>query len=251
MIKAIIIDDEAKARNLLNVLITENCPKITQVFQADTLLKGIELIKAEQPQLVFLDIEMPEHSGLEILGFISKEDYNFEIIFTTAYQEYAIKAIELSALDYLLKPVRASKIKTAVDKAIDFIGKSKINQRLEELKAVFKSNEFKKIGLPVKDGIEFVAFKDIIMMEADGMYTKIDIKNQKATLFISKPLKYFYDTLSDIDLFYKPHRSYLINLNYIKKYVKSDGGYIVMDNNRSVSLSKSKTEEFMQVMQSL
>lgn len=249
--KAIIIDDEAKARNLLQVLIDEHCPKITQVFQADHLLKGVELIKQEQPQLVFLDIEMPEHSGIEILDFISKEDYNFEIIFTTAYQEYAIKAIELSALDYLLKPVRAAKIKQAVDKAAEFIGKSKINQRLEELKAVFKSNEFKKIGLPVKDGIEFVAFKDIIMMEADGMYTKIYIKNQKGALFISKPLKYFYGTLSDIDLFYKPHRSFLINLNYIKKYIRSDGGYIVMDNDKSVSLSKSKTEEFMQVMQSI
>lgn len=249
--KAIIIDDEAKARNLLKILIDEHCPKITQVFQADHLLKGVDIIKKEQPQLVFLDIEMPEHSGMEILDFISKEDYNFEIIFTTAYQEYAIKAIELSALDYLLKPVRVAKIKKSVDKAIEFMGKSKINQRLEELKAVFKSNEFKKIGLPVKDGIEFVAFKDIIMMEADGMYTKIYIKDQKAVLFISKPLKYFWENLNTIDLFYKPHRSFLINLNYIKKYVRSDGGYIVMDNEKSVSLSKSKTDEFIQLMQEI
>ncbi|NBC58923.1 MAG: response regulator [Bacteroidetes bacterium] len=249
--RAVIIDDEAKARNLLKILIEENCPKITEIFQADNLIKGVDTIKSKQPQIVFLDIEMPEYSGLEILDFISKEDYNFEIIFTTAYQEYAIKAIELSAIDYLLKPVRASKIKKAVDKASEFLGKSKINQRLEELKAVFKSNEFKKIGLPVKDGIEFVAFQNIIMMEADGMYTKIYLKNKTAALFISKPLRYFYDTLKGIEIFYKPHRSYLINLNYIKKYIKSDGGYIVMDNDKSVSLSKNKTDEFMQLMQDI
>lgn len=247
--KAIIIDDEAKARNLLKVLIEENCPKIKSIYQAGSLLEGVDIIKEEQPQLVFLDIEMPEHTGLEILDFISKEDYNFEIIFTTAYQEYTIKAIELSALDYLLKPVRASKIKEAVDKALTFIGKSKINERLEELKSVFQSNEFRKIGLPVSDGIEFVAFKDIILLEADGMYTKVYVKCEKKPLYISKPLKFFTNTLDSVHTFYRPHRSYLINLNYIKKYVKSDGGYIVMDNDKSVSLSKSKTEEFMQLMQ--
>lgn len=249
--KAIIIDDELKARNLLKVLIEENCPKITEIYQADNLITGVEIIKSNQPQLVFLDIEMPEYSGLEILDFISKEDYNFEIIFTTAYQEYAIKAIELSAIDYLLKPVRASKIKKAVDKASEFLGKSKINKRLEELKSVFKSNEFRKIGLPVNDGVEFVAFKDIVLFEADGMYTKIFLRHDKKPLHISKPLKFFMNTLNQVRTFYRPHRSYLINLNYIKKYVKSDGGYIVMDNGKSVSLSKSKTDEFMQLMQDL
>ncbi len=247
--KALIIDDEAKARNLLRILVEENCKRITEVFEAEDLLNGVELIKKEQPEIVFLDIEMPNHSGLEILEFINKEDYNFEIVFTTAYNEYAIQAIQLSALDYILKPVSASKVKAAVDKVVEFLGKSKINQRLEELKQTFKSNSFRKIGLPVNDGISFVSFDDIILMEAEGMYTHIHTVDEK--LLISKPLKYFVEMLQNIDLFYRPHRSFLINLKFIKKYVKSDGGYIVMDNDKTASLSKEKTEEFMQLMQEI
>ncbi|MEQ6118992.1 LytTR family DNA-binding domain-containing protein [Reichenbachiella sp. MALMAid0571] len=247
--KALIIDDELKARNLLRILVEENCKRITQVFEAENLMNGVELIKKEEPEIVFLDIEMPNHSGLEILEFINKEDYNFEIVFTTAYNEYAIQAIQLSALDYILKPVSAGKVKAAVDKVVEFLGKSKINQRLEELKQTFKSNTFRKIGLPVNDGISFVSFDDIILMEAEGMYTHIHTIDEK--LLISKPLKYFVEMLQNIDLFFRPHRSFLINLKYIKKYVKSDGGYIMMDNDKSVSLSKDKVEEFMQLMQGI
>ncbi|MBU2916012.1 MULTISPECIES: LytR/AlgR family response regulator transcription factor [Reichenbachiella] len=249
MMKAIIIDDEQKARNLLHVLIEENCKNITEIYQADNLLSGVELIKAEQPQLVFLDIEMPGNSGLEILDFIDREDYHFEIIFTTAYSEYAIQAIQLTAVDYLLKPISASKVKNAVERALTFLGKSKINQRLDELKEVFKSQTFKKIGLPVNDGVEFVAFDDIIMLEADGMYTKVFTADGE--MLISKPLKHFVELLQNVKVFYRPHRSYLVNLMFIKKYVKSDGGYILMDNDRSVSISKDRTDEFMQLMQNI
>lgn len=248
--KALIIDDESKARNLLRVLIQENCKNIDEILEAEDLLKGVAMIKAHRPQLVFLDIEMPGHTGLEILDFINKDDFNFEIIFTTAYSEYAIQAIQLSALDYILKPVRGSKVKEAVDKAVNFLGKSKINQRLDELREVFQSNSFKKIGLPVSNGVEFVHFEDIIMMEAEGMYTRITTAQQES-LLISKPLKYFVETLQKIPAFYRPHRSYLINLQHIKKYVKSDGGYIVMDNDQAVSISKDKTEEFMLLMQNI
>jgi len=151
--KAIIIDDERKARNVLKILIEENCPKITAIFEAEDLLSGVDLIKKEQPNIVFLDIEMPEHSGLEILNFIEKEVFNFEIIFTTAYSEYAIQAFQLAAIDYLLKPVRPIQVKEAVDKAIKFIGSSQINIKLEELKKSLVSSNFNKIGLPFSDGI--------------------------------------------------------------------------------------------------
>jgi len=248
--KAVIIDDEEKARRLLRVLIEENCKNISSVYEASNLLDGVQLIKEIDPAIVFLDIEMPGHTGLEILDFINKEDFQFEIIFTTAYSEYAINAIQLSALDYLLKPVRASKLKEAVVKATEFLGRSKFNQKIDELKKVFESKSFKKIGLPVKDGVEFVAFNDIIMMEADGMYTKISTQT-KGELLISKPLKYFVEILSKVAVFYKPHRSYLINLEHIQKYVKADGGYIVMENDKAVSISKDKTEEFIAVMQGI
>ena len=132
--KAIIIDDERKARNLLRILIEENCAKINEVFEAEDLLSGVALIKEHQPQIVYLDIEMPEHSGLELLNFISKEEVNFEIIFTTAYSEFAVKAFQLSAIDYLLKPLRVEALVEATEKAIAQIGKSNISLKLEELK---------------------------------------------------------------------------------------------------------------------
>jgi two-component system LytT family response regulator len=248
--KAIIIDDERKARNVLRILVEENCPKITQIFEAEDLLSGVAIIEKEEPNIVFLDIEMPEHSGLEILNFIEKDVVNFEIIFTTAYSEYAIQAFQLSAIDYLLKPVRPSQVKAAVDKAISLIGKSQISTKLEELKKSLNATNFEKIGLPVADGIKFVNFNEIIMMEADGMYTKIATSTE-AEILISKPLKHFVDLLQNIPVFYKPHRSYLVNLKYIQKYVKSDGGYILMDNGKSVSISKEKRDEFLEIVSNI
>ena len=248
--KAIIIDDEAKARSLLRVLIDENCPKITQVFEAGDLLSGVEIIKTEQPNIVFLDIEMPEHSGLEILNFIEKDVVNFEIIFTTAYNEYAIQAFQLAAIDYLLKPIRSQQIKKAVNKAIQFIGKLQISDRLEELKKSLSASNFEKIGLPIDNGIKFVNFDEIILMEADGMYTKITT-SLESDILISKPLKHFVALLDTIPTFYRPHRSYLINLKFIKQYIKSDGGYILMDNDKTVSISQEKKDEFLSIVQNI
>ncbi|SFN91069.1 two component transcriptional regulator, LytTR family [Bizionia echini] len=248
--KALIIDDEKKARQVLQILVEENCPKISTILQADNLLSGVDLIRQETPSIVFLDIEMPEHSGLEILNFIEKEVHNFEIIFTTAYSEYAIQAFQLSAIDYLLKPVRPSQVKEAVDKAIAFLGNNQINKRLAELKSSIQEFNFKKIGLPNADGIKFVDFNDIIMLEADGMYTNVSTFNN-STILVSKPLKFFVESLQKIKTFYRPHRSYLINLTYIKEYIKKDGGYIVMENDKSVSISNDKKEEFLTIIQNI
>lgn len=248
--KVIIIDDEPKARNLLRILLEENCSKITTIFDVEDLLSGVALIKEEQPQIVFLDIEMPEHSGLEIVDFINKEELNFEIIFTTAYSEYAIKAFQLSAIDYLLKPLRAETVKEAVEKAIQQIGKSEISMKLEELKKSLKTSNFNKIGLPFADGFKFVNYDDIILFEADGMYTKITTIKENEML-VCKPLRHFVEVLEMQSNFYKPHRSYLINLKYIKEYIKKDGGYIVMDNGKSVSLSNDKREEFLTIVQNI
>ncbi|WP_225035034.1 LytR/AlgR family response regulator transcription factor [Winogradskyella sp. SM1960] len=244
----VIIDDEPKARKLLEILIRENCSKITSIFTAEDLISGVDIIKREKPQIVFLDIEMPEHSGLEIFDFIDSASSNFEIIFTTAYSEYAIKAFELSAVDYLLKPLRVDKLVDAIEKAIANIGKSHINLKLEELQKSLKSSNFKKIALPIEGGIKFVNFEDVILFKADGMYTSVHIQNA-SELLISKPLKHFEELLEAIPTFYRPHRSYLINLKYIHEYSKRDGGYIVMDNGETVSVSKDKKEEFLTIVQ--
>jgi len=193
---------------------------------------------------------MPEHSGLEILNFIEKEVHNFEIIFTTAYSEYAIQAFQLSAIDYLLKPVRPSQVKEAVDKAIKFLGNTQINTRLAELKTSLEAANFKKIGLPDSNGITFVNFEDIIMLQADGMYTKVTTVN-KGDILVSKPLKFFVETLNKVKTFYRPHRSFLINLTYIKAYIKKDGGYILMENDKTVSISDSKKEDFLTIVKNI
>ena len=248
--RAVIVDDEPKARNLLRVLLKENCPKIEDIYMASSLLKCVKIIKEVKPQIVFLDIEMPEHSGLELLDFIDPKEVNFEIVFTTAYNEYALRAFELSAIDYLLKPLRAPQLKKAVDKCHALLGNSQIEKKLEELKKSLTLTEFQKIGLPVSDGIKFVKLKDIIVFEGDGMYTKIATVDEKEIL-ISKPIKYFSDLLLPIPYFYKPHRSYMVNLRFIKQYIKSDGGYIILDNDITVSVSKEKREEFLKIVASI
>lgn len=248
--KVIIIDDESKARNVLKTMLLDNISKISEIYEASNLLDGIKIIKKENPKLVFLDIEMPEHSGLEILNFIDKDAFNFEIIFTTAYSEFAIQAFQLSAIDYLLKPIRPSQLSEAVEKAISQIGKSQVSLKLEELKNSLESSNFKKIGLPYSEGIKFVNFEDIIMLEADGMYTNVSIRNTNSIL-VSKPLRFFSDLLKDSKTFYKPHRSFLINLIYIKEYIKKDGGYIIMENNKSVSISRDKKDEFLTIAQNI
>lgn len=248
--KAIIIDDEPKARNILNVLIEENCPKVTQIFQAEDLLSGVKIIREQEPNIVFLDIEMPEHSGLELLDFIEKDNSNFEIIFTTAYSEYAIQAFQLAAIDYLLKPISPKQVKEAVDKCLRLMGKSHINSKLNELKESLSSSNFKKIGLPISNGIKFVPFEKIVMMEADGMYTKVTIEGEDEIL-ISKPLKHFVESLKNIPLFYRPHRSFLISLKYVSQYIKSDGGYILMDNGASVTISKENRDQFLELISNI
>ncbi|CAL2089241.1 LytTR family DNA-binding domain-containing protein [Tenacibaculum sp. 190524A05c] len=247
--KALIIDDEKRARNVLRILIEENCPKITEISEADNLLSGVQLIKEEEPRIVFLDIEMPEHSGLELLNFIEKDSYNFEIIFTTAYSEYAVQAFQLSAIDYLLKPVRPNQVKEAIERVLNFVGDSQINIRLQELKSSLEKSNFKKIGLPNANGIKFVEVDKIIMFEADGMYTRVS--TTEGNVFVSKPLKFFVEALNNIKVFYRPHRSFLVNLKYLREYVKKDGGYIVMENNKAVSISKDKRDEFLTIVQSI
>lgn len=244
--KVLIVDDERKARSVLRILLEENCSNVSEILEANDLLSAVDIIKKETPQLVFLDIEMPEHSGLEIIDFIDRDAYNFEIIFVTAYNEYAIQAFQLSAIDYLLKPVRPSKIKEAVDKAVKQIGRNELFVRLEELKKSFNTQKLKKIALPFSNGIKFVDFEDIIMLEAEGMYTKITTINSE--LLVSKPLKHFVELLKTQTTFYKTHRSFLINLKFIKEYIKKDGGYIIMNTNKTVSISREKKEEFLSLV---
>lgn len=248
--KVIIIDDENKARRLISTLLTENCSDITLQLEVNDLETGVALIKEHQPDIVFLDIEMPKHSGLQIVDFFEPHEMNFQIIFVTAYNDYAIQAFKLSAVDYILKPVDILELKTAIEKAKKNIESKSINNRLDDLKRVFQQLSLNKMVLEVPKGILFVSHDDIILFEADGMYTKVYMKNNKSQL-ICKPMKHFVDQLEGKPIFYKPHRSFLVNLKYIKELSKKDGFHLIMENNKTIPIAKEKKDEFLQIIQDL
>lgn len=248
--KVIIIDDENKARRVLKTLIQEDCPSIQEIHEASNLMEGVKKIKLLQPDIVFLDIEMPEHSGLEIINFLKDDPVNFQIIFTTAYNQYAIEALKLSAIDYILKPIDSEELINAVCKAKIAIEKNNITNKLSNIEKVFNQLSLNKIALEVPKGIMFVAHEDVILFEADGVYTKVYLKNGKTEL-ITKTLKHFTDQLEDKSIFYKPHRSYLINLKYMSQLVKKEGLHIVLENNKTIPIARDKKEEFMKMVEKI
>lgn len=245
--KALIIDDENKARRLLERLLQEQCPDITIILQASDLESGVAIIKAKKPDIVYLDIEMPKYSGLQILEMLGDQSIDFQIIFTTAYNQYAVDAFKLSAIDYLLKPIDIDELKKATQRAILAIKDNSINHQLVDLKKAFNQLALNKIALEIPKGVIFISHDDIVIFEADGMYTKVYLENDDTKL-ICKPLKHFVKQLNSLPIFYKPHRSYLVNLKHIKELSKKDGHHLVMTNNKTIPISKEKREEFMAVL---
>lgn len=248
--KALIIDDESKARSLLKTIINEYVSDIVEVLEAQNLLEGVEILKNQNVEIVFLDIEMPNHSGLELFSFLNPNEINFELIFTTAYSEYAIKAFEFSAIDYLLKPLRPNKVVEAIEKAKIKLEQNQLQERLFELKNALTTEKFNKIALPVEEGVLFVKLDDIYFLQAESMYTQFYLTNGKKIL-ISKPLKYFTDMLENREMFYKTHRSFLVNLKYLQRIVKKDGTSIELENNALIPVSKDKKEELNKIIEML
>ncbi len=246
--KSLIIDDEPKARNLLRTILKESCPLVTEIHEAEDLPSGVLSINKYLPDIVFLDVEMPGYAGTQILNFFEKSQINFQIVFTTAYNKYAMKAFEINAISYLLKPLRSKHVKEAVEKVAAISSNTQINTQLQELSSILKNKPFDKIGLPVSDGILFIKLNEIIYIKADGMYCSIFTIND-GTQVISKPLKYFENLLIDKEEFFRVHRSFLININHIKQIVKSSGGYLLMDNDATVSASKKKIEEVIKILE--
>ena len=244
--KAVIIDDEKRARHLLLQLITAYCPQIQQTLEASDLASGVSVIKEEQPELVFLDIEMPNQSGLDILDYF-EEPINFKIIFVTAYNQYAIEAFKISAIDYLLKPIDTQELQSAVVKAQEAIEANNLTQQFEKLRASLQQISINKIALEIPKGIMFASHEDIIYFEADSMYTNVQLKNGK-TKTICKPLKHFVAQLEENAMFFKCHRSYLINLKYVDELIKEDGDFLLMNNQKRIPISRSKKEQFITIV---
>lgn len=245
---AVIIDDEAKARRIMETLIADHCPQLKVVATAEDALQGVKAIQKFNPDIVFLDIEMPGYSGFQLLEFF--DDINFEVIFATAYSEYALQAFQVSAVDYLLKPIQIDQLQAAVDKAIRLKGKSQVRERIHTLRENIEENTLKKIALPVSHGLTFVPLSDIIYLEADGSYTHVHLVDGSKML-ISKKIKEFENTLHPDNYFFRAHRSFIINLHRIKQYLKQDGGHVIMENDATVHIARERKDDFNQLIQTL
>jgi len=239
MLKAIIVDDETGSSESLSILLERNCPEVEVVAICNSGAAALKEITLQKPQLVFLDIEMPHMNGFELIEKL--QVINFELIFTTSYDQYAIKAIRASALDYLLKPVDYEDLKKAVQKAL-LRRQPPLPRQLEILLQKLNPgvNSIQNIAVPTMEGLQMIPIDSIISCASEGNYTTLHLKN-KQKITASRNLKEIEEILEDRP-FIRVHHSWLVNLNEINKYVKGEGGYLVMNDGSSVDVSRSRKE---------
>lgn len=242
MIRSIIIDDEQHCVKSLVKDLGQHCPSIEIIETSNSAKEGIMAIKKLQPDLIFLDVEMPWMNGFELLEILG--DINFSIIFTTAHDEFAARAFRISAVDYLLKPIDAEDLKAAVQKVEKKFEQGSslphINNLLQNIRQ--SSNE-QKIALPLREGYEFVEVSSIIYCHAEGAYTKVFIR-EKRPMLISRTLGDVAELLPT-EIFQRIHHSTLVNVTYISQFLRSDGGYIVLKSGERLSVSKTKKDLLM------
>jgi two-component system LytT family response regulator len=224
-LSAIIIDDESKARNLLKGILNEFFDFVEVLADCENLVEGVKAIKKHKPNLVFLDIEMPNYSGLEILDFFGEDEIDFHIVFVTAYNQYAIQALKLSAIDYLLKPIEIDELEETINRVLKRVEK----QNLTILKDNFTTDKPKKLVVSMSNSIKFLNLEDILFLKGEGAYTNIYQKDDLPML-CSRNLKFFENALSDYTQFFRCHKSYIVNINYVKDLNKTDGLYIKIKN---------------------
>ena len=243
MIKAILVDDELHGLQTLSILLAEYCPEVEVVEKCPSAKKALTAIEKFKPDLVFLDIEMPVMNGFELLEQF--DSIPFSVIFTTSYDQYAIKAIRFSALDYLLKPVDPKELIVAVHR----INRQKNNPTNEQLQMLMsqlqhKESKLTKIAVPTSDGFELIPADQIVRCEAVDNYTHLFLKN-KIRIIASRTLKEMEEQFSEFTYFLRVHHSYIVNLNEVIKYVRGDGGYLVMTDGTTVNVSRSRKDALL------
>ena len=245
MMRALIIDDEIRSRESLEIIVKENCKNVEVVALAESVESGVAAIKQHKPDLLFLDIELQDGTGFDLLEKSSYGD--FHVIFTTAFENYALKALKLSAVDYLLKPINSEELVQAVNKAEELSDSDSTNKNFELLLQNLQNSTGKhKIALPTSEGLTFINVSEIIRCQADGSYTHFFFKDRKKIL-VSKKIKEYEELLSPYN-FVRVHHSHLVNLDEVAKYVRGDGGYVVMSDGETVYVSKRKKEDFMSAL---
>lgn len=246
MIRAIIVEDEKHSRETLRGLLDRYCRNVIVVAEADSYRAGLAVIKEFKPQLIFLDIQMPDGSGFRMLEEI--DEINFEIIFTTAFDQFAIKAIKYSALDYLLKPIDPEELANALKKVEQKISKQAVNQNIQVLLDNIKNKDADppKIVLSTSEKIHVIETDQILRCESDNYYTNFFLTDGKQIL-VSKTLKENEQMLGGHN-FIRPHKSHLVNVKYIKGYLRSDGGYIEMTDGTKIPVSRRKREKIIEII---
>ena len=242
--KAIIIDDEPHCRNVIERIVEKHCPQIQIIATCADGIEGLKAIVKHQPDLVFLDIEMPRMNGFQMLEALGNDDLNFALIFTTAYDKFAVKAFKFSAFDYLLKPIDNEEMIATIQKLEH---RQTPSVHLQELKHNLRQNTpFNKLTIATTKGIRFFEIKDIICMEADGNYSTIHLLNGDSVV-ASKTLGYFHELLGEHDTFFRTHKQFIINLSHIKEYIAGDYNEIVLPNNLKAKLARTRKDAFLEL----
>jgi len=248
MIKTIIVDDDSFHIESMLSLLNENFKQVEVIATSTNVPDAVKKIGELKPLLVFLDIEMSPYTGFDLLEMVEERD--FEVIFTTSYQKYAIQAIKASALDYIEKPLNKALLAEALQRFKAKSGKAKVTNLLSNFKL---NSESQKIALSDKSGLNFFELKNIIRCQSDNSYTEFIILSEGekskeiVKIIVSKGFNDFEDFLVDKGCFYRVHNQHLVNINHIKKYVKDDGGYLIMDDNLNVTIpvARSRREDFL------
>ena len=244
MLKAIIIDDESRARKILASFLTDYCEQVEIVAQVEDVPQGVKAIKKFEPDIVFLDIEMPGYNGFQLLDFF--DEIQFEIVFTTAYSEFALKAFQVSAIDYLLKPIQIDQLINAVNKVERIRGNSLVNERVQTLQANLEDFKIKKIVIPLSEGSLFIELKEIIYLKAEGSYVNFFLKDGTKIL-ASKNIKDFEEQLTQTEGFFRTHRSFLINTAFITN-ISSDNTGVTLNGNAEITIARERKQDFIQFL---
>lgn len=235
---AIIVDDELHGRENLNILLENYCPEIKVLGKAESVIIAKELVKKNNPDVIFLDINMPVLDGFDFLEDF--DDRNFMIVFVSAHSEYGIKAVKSGAADYLLKPINIKELKQTVKKLLTLKNKN-------DKEKLYTEND--KLIIPDSHGFNILIINDIIRLEAEGNYTKIFLKDNKS-LTITKTLKDFEDSIIN-DNFFRIHKSHIVNIHLIKEYKNIDGGFITMIDGSKIEISRRKAPDFIKKIKSV
>jgi two-component system LytT family response regulator len=242
-LKTVVVDDEQDAVGFITSIIGEYCPELEVTGTANNVISGVKEITDKKPDLVFLDVEMPNGTGFDLLAQFPEKQ--FDVVFITAFNHYAIKAIKFSAVDYILKPININDFIEAVKKVVHKRKESPSdgNEALRALMENIKSSPPSRLAIPTSDGMEYLNPRDVIRIESDRSYSWFFIAGNRKVL-VSRHLKEFQEMLGDRN-FFRPHNSHLINLKYVKKFIRKDGGYIEMQDGSHIPISRGRKDIFL------